>query len=435
MKLKKIVDKYQQCIGVINYLLVLAVAFSAAFPNRIFNTVWVLWLITWALEGRFLKKSNFSFDKSKIAILMLAVFYVWEAVSIFWAIDKNAGYSILERQMSFVAIVPIALFGVNEYYKTTTIFTSLVVGVLISVLSYSMTLLYLNNVEYFLHAGDKAFWNGFDAENFSNWMSSIKHRLYYTTILAVALFSLPFLYKKYVSRYGKCLTIIILCFVAVMISVMIYFSGSRSMILALILFASIALFRFINKKYSLVIASGIGLIVVTGLYLFITYHPRMQNFKSDDFEALKTGKTTNEMIEPRLLIWHAVFESPSDYVWHGVGAGNSTNYLVEKYKTNNFPDKFVIRRFGPHNQYFAEMMELGIAGALYLILFLFVFYGSLTGNARRFAFYFSLLIAFNLLTEAMLGRGDGVLTLSFFSLMCIWMEKEQKENKKLSERL
>lgn len=109
--------------------------------------------------------------------------------------------------------------------------------------------------------------------------------------------------------------------------------------------------------------------------------------------------------------------------------------MVEKYKTNNFPDKFVIRRFGPHNQYFAEMMELGIAGALYLILFLFVFYGSLTGNARRFAFYFSLLIAFNLLTEAMLGRGDGVLTLSFFSLMCIWMEKEQKENKKLSERL
>ena len=435
MKLKKIVDKYQQCIGVINYLLVLAVAFSAAFPNRIFNTVWVLWLITWALEGRFLKKSNFSFDKSKIAILMLAVFYVWEAVSIFWAIDKNAGYSILERQMSFVAIVPIALFGVNEYYKTTTIFTSLVVGVLISVLSYSMTLVYLNNVEYFLHAGDKTFWNGFNAENFSNWMSSIKHRLYYTTILAVALFSLPFLYKKYVSRYGKCLTIIILCFVAVMISVMIYFSGSRSMILALILFASIALFRFINKKYSLVIASGIGLIVVTGLYLFITYHPRMQNFKSDDFEALKTGKTTNEMIEPRLLIWHVVFESPGEHFWYGLGAGNSTNSLVEKYKTNNFPDKFVIRRFGPHNQYFAEMMELGIAGALYLILFLFVFYGSLTGNARRFAFYFSLLIAFNLLTEAMLGRGDGVLTLSFFSLMCIWMEKEQKENKKLSERL
>lgn len=435
MKLKKIVDKYQQCIGVINYLLVLAVAFSAAFPNRIFNTVWVLWLITWALEGRFLKKSNFSFDKSKIAILMLAVFYVWEAVSIFWAIDKNAGYSILERQMSFVAIVPIALFGVNEYYKTTTIFTSLVVGVLISVLSYSMTLLYLNNVEYFLHAGDKAFWNGFDAENFSNWMSSIKHRLYYTTILVVALLALPILYKKYVAHYNKYLTAIVLGFVALMILLMIYLSGSRSMILALILFAAIALFRFVNKKYSLLIASGIGLIVVTGLYLLMVYHPRMQNFKSDDFEALKTGKTTNEMIEPRLLIWHAVFESPSDYVWHGVGAGNSTNYLVEKYKSNNFPDRFVIRRFGPHNQYFAEMIELGIFGALYLIVFFVVIYGFCTGNARRFAFYFALLMAFNFLTEAMLGRGDGVLTLSFFLLMCIWMEKEQKENKKLSERL
>ncbi len=81
------------------------------------------------------------------------------------------------------------------------------------------------------------------------------------------------------------------------------------------------------------------------------------------------------------------------------------------------------------------MMELGLAGALYLIAFFFLYHRFLTGNARRFAFNFSLLIAFNLLTEAMLGRGDGVLTLSFFSLMCIWMEKEQKANSELPEYL
>jgi ribonuclease-3 len=60
----------------------------------------------------------------------------------------------------------------------------------------------------------------------------------------------------------------------------------------------------------------------------------MKNFKSDDFEALKTGKTDNELIEPRLLIWHAVFEKPSDYIAYGLGAGNSTNYLVEKEMRN-----------------------------------------------------------------------------------------------------
>ena len=141
MELRKISDKYQQIISLTNYLLVLTVAFSAAFPNRIFNILWVAWLATWLLEGRFLKKSNFSFDKSKIIILMLAGFYIWEAVSILWAEDKKAGFSVLERQMSFLAIVPVALFGVNRYYKTSTILASLVVGALVSILSYSMTLL------------------------------------------------------------------------------------------------------------------------------------------------------------------------------------------------------------------------------------------------------------------------------------------------------
>jgi hypothetical protein len=109
MELRKISDKYQQIISLTNYLLVLTVAFSAAFPNRIFNILWVAWLATWLLEGRFLKKSNFSFDKSKVIILMLAGFSIWEAVSILWAEDKKAGFSVLERQMSFLAIVPVAL--------------------------------------------------------------------------------------------------------------------------------------------------------------------------------------------------------------------------------------------------------------------------------------------------------------------------------------
>lgn len=435
MELKKIADKYLQIISLTNYLLVLAVAFSAAFPNRIFNILWVAWLVTWLLEVRFLKKSNFSFDKSKIIILMLAGFYIWEAVSILWAEDKKAGLSILERQMSFLAIVPVALFGVNRYYKTSTILVSLVIGVLVSVLSYSMTLLYLNNVEYFMNAGDKAFWKGFDAENFSIWISFIKHRLYYNTILVVAIFSLPFLYKKYAPRYGKYLTAIIILATAATMLTMLYFTGSRSMILALIFIMAVALWRYIDKKYRLWVTLSAFMIVAIGVFIFVEYHPRMQNFKSNDFEVLKTGKTDNELIEPRLLIWHAVFEVPSDYIAYGLGAGNSTSYLVEKYKANNFPEIFTIRRYGAHNQYFAAIMELGVAGALYLIVFFFMYHRFLTGNARRFAFYFSLLIAFNLLTEAMLGRGDGVLTLSFFSLLCVWMEKEQKANATLPEYL
>lgn len=431
MKLKYITAKYQQVISIINYLLVLAVAFSAAFPNRIFNMVWVAWLIAWVLEGRFLNKSNFSFNKSKTAILMLAAFYVWEALSILWAEDKKAGFSILERQMSFLAIVPIALFGVNHYYKTSTILASLVVGVLVSVLSYSMTLLYVSNFDYFLHEGDNNFWKGFSVNDFEVWLSYIKHRLYYNTVVVIAIFALPFLFKKYAPRYGKYLTITIIVLVALVLLTMLYFTGSRSMILALLLIVSVALYRFIDKRFRVRVVAVVGLIVVLGLYLFVAHHPRMQNFESEDFMVIKTGESTNELIEPRLLIWHAVFDSPKDYYLYGLGAGNSTKYLVEKYKSHEYPAVYADRKYSTHNQYFAAMMEMGVAGALYLIVFFFLFHRFFTGNARRFAFYFAILISFNLLTEAMLGRGDGVLILSFISLLCLWMQNEQDADVRL----
>ncbi len=425
MNLARISNKYTQIAGLTNYLLVLAVAFSASFPNRIFNAMWVLWFISWLLEGRFLKKSNFSFNKSKIPVLLLLVFYAWEAISIFWAKDKAAGFSLLEKQLSFVAIVPVALFGVNRYYKTTTILLSLVIGALVSILSYSMTLLYVNNYEYLISAGDLSLWKGFDFIAFTDLLSYIKHRLYYNTILVIAIFSLPFLYKKYAPKHGKYLTLILGLATGTTILTMLYLTGSRSMIMALLLIVSIVFFRMINKKYRVYVVSSVIILLFTGLYLFIEFHPRMQDFKAHDFETLRTGKTTNENIEPRLLIWYAVFESPHDYLVHGLGVGNSTGYLVDKYVKNGFPEIFISRKYSAHNQYFATTMELGLAGGLFLVLFFFLFHRFLKGNARRFGFYFSLLMAFNLLTEGMLGRGDGVLTLCFFSLVCIWMQQEQ----------
>ena len=293
----------------------------------------------------------------------------------------------------------------------------------------------MNNLEYFLNSGVKTFWKGFDSFNFSIWISHIKHRLYYNTILVVAIFSLPFLYNKYAPRYGKYLTITIILAVALAILTMLYFSGSRSMILALIFILAVAFWRYIDKKYRFRVTIITFLLVTSSVFVFVNYHPRMKDFKSEDFEALKTGKTNNELIEPRLLIWHVVFEKPSDYMLYGLGAGNSTSYLVEKHKEHGFFERFVTRRYGAHNQYFAAMMELGIAGAIYLIIFFFLYHRFFNGNARRFAFYFAILMAFNLLTEAMLGRGDGVLTLSFFSLLCIWMENEQKDNAEVPQYL
>lgn len=425
------VQKYRQVLGVSNYFLALAVAFSAAFPLRVVNIVWVMWLISWLLEGRFLNKNNFSFDKYKTPVIMLAGFYVLQAISLLWASDQKAGISVIERQMSFLAIVPIALFGVNKYYKTSSILISLVAGVLVSVIAYIMSLLYVNNYDFFIQGGDKSYWKGFSFENFTNWIYLIKHRLYYNTILVIAIFSLPFLYKKFAYRYGRTITYVVIISVAIVILTMIYMTGSRSMILALILIVTVALFRVVNMRYRAIVIVGLITLFFVGVFLFVKFHPRMNDFKSDDFEALKTGKTNNELIEPRLLIWHVVFENANDYYLYGLGVGNSTEFLVEQYKLHNYPEIFQIRKFGTHNQFFSAFMELGIFGAMYLVLVLVLYHRFFTGKARHFAFYFLILMSFNMLTEGILGRLDGVVTLSFFTLLCLWMQAEDNRKLKL----
>lgn len=426
-------NKYRQILGITNYMLALAVAFTAAFPSKVFNIAWTLWLITWALEGRFLSKRNFSIDKSKYPVLLLGLFFLWEVLSLLWAKDINAGISVLERQFSFIAIVPIALFGVNKYYKTKSILISLIAGTLVSLIAYYMSILYVSNYEYFLSEGKKEMWKEFSINTFQGWSSFIKHRLYYCTIIVIALFSVFFLQKNGRERYGRSLTFIISAAVCALFFAMIITSGSRSSILVLAILLSVNILNIFQLKYKIIITTIIVVLFSIAALLLLKFHPRMSNFSLQDMYILETGKTDKqfEIIEPRLFIWHEAYINIDEYWGIGKGVGNSTSFLIEKYKEQNYPDSFLDKKFSPHNQYLSAFIDLGILGFIFLVAYFLYFHRFFKGRARKYAINLTLLIGFNLLTEGMLGRSDGIITMCFFTLLCIWMQSEQ-ENKSLA---
>ena len=397
-------NKYRQILGISNYMLALTVAFTAAFPSKVFNIAWTLWLIRWALEGRFL-----------------------------WANDINAGISVLERQFSFIAIVPIALFGINKYYKTKSILISLIIGTLVSLIAYYMSILYVSNHEYFVSGGKKEMWKGFSINQFESSISLIKHRLYYCTSLIIALFSVFFLQKDGRERYGSALTFIISTVVCALFIGMIMISGSRSSVLVLAILLSVNILNIFQLKYKIIITTVIIVLFGIAALLLLKFHPRMSNFSLQDMYILETGKTDKqfEIIEPRLFIWHEAYINIDEYWGIGKGVGNSTSFLIEKYKEQNYPDSFLEKKFSPHNQYLSAFIDLGILGFIFLIAYFLSFHRVFKGRARKFAINLSLLIGFNLLTEGMLGRSDGIITMCFFTLLCIWMQSEQ-ENKSLT---
>ena len=96
-------------------------------------------------------------------------------------------------------------------------------------------------------------------------------------------------------------------------------------------------------------------IIFTGFVLgfgLMKIHPRMRNF---DYHA-----------DQRINIWGAALQHPKDYIWDGLGAGQSGNYMMQQYEDLKMTT-YAERRYNCHNQYLEETMEIGVFG---LILFL-----------------------------------------------------------------
>ena len=419
-------NKYQQIVGFLNYMLALSLAFSLSFPGKIMKIFCTLWFISWVLEGRYFNKRNFKTDRSQIPVFLLAGFVIWQLISVFWSQNPSSTLEKTQRQIWFLLIVPVALFGVNQYYKTTTLLFSMIAGAIVSIFVYYTAMLYLTNYEYFVNGGKKELWQGISVNLFVDWNKFIKHHLYYCTILVISAFSLFFLRKKMEGRYGKYITYFALIVVNLLIVAMIFLTGSRISVIILAIMLIFSIYRVSTHKNRIIFATALASFSIILLLLTFKYHPRVSNLKSIDWEVVKTGKNWDAGVtEPRLLIWYSTFKQPADYILHGIGAGNSTDYLMNIYKSNNYPQKFLDRKFGVHNQYLIETIELGILGGIFMILFFLFFSMFYTGKAKRFAIYFSLLYGLSLMTEGMLGRVEGIIIMIFFSLFCIWLQNEE----------
>lgn len=408
--MNKIMQKYQSAMGQVNYIFFLLIVALLPFPQLFLRYACVAWLITWLLEGRFLRIPTRQDLYKAIPFLMFGFWFLWKIISGIWAENREAYLWQLERYMLFGTMIPIGIWGVNQHYNWKQICKVLAISCVAAAGVYFFTLFWIFNADIFnFELGHRPL-QSISFDFFAEKISYIKHRLFLCSTEMMGIMALLYLRKDIIGKYGKTKGyFLITCAIIIMIA-LILATGSRASILSgVALFTVWMLYKLpirrIRYKIGFVLlACGIGLFA-------LSQHPRMQAF---DYEDLLSIRETAYDHNVRLNIWGSALSSPQDYSLFGLGAGQSTPYLQQKYAEEGLNDYAQIS-FSAHNQYLTEWIEIGVPGLMFFILAWISIPYFNKKRARKSAMIFLTLYGLNMLTDCMWGMFDGII------LWAVWM--------------
>ena len=412
--------------GKLNYALFLALLIALPLPRMILQPIAVAFIIAWVLECRFLSKpmspmGPISPIKLALPGLLLVALTLWEALSLLWAPDTQAGLSIIERHWPFVILVLIPLFGFNEHYRTERLLPTLFAASVASVPLYIFTYYWVWNY-------DAVIWfrpdliRPFEFPSVHGITSLMKLRSYYCLVLTLSILMTPLLYRQYIKRYPRWEVLLTLGIAdAVMLTGMLM-TGSRSALLTLAVTSIFLLFINYRKRlrwyWSLLIVL-VGLSVgIAGLVL----NPRFEILASTDIRSLNLAEA-NQFTEPRPYLWATALRHLEDYGLFGMGAGQHSAFMMEQFREAG-NEYFLEQGYGPHCQYLSTWMCLG-PFAVVLLLAVFVLIPRVyRGRARFSAHAVAFLFAFSLLFDDLLERMDSILIFLVWMLLLYIIETE-----------
>lgn len=204
--------------------------------------------------------------------------------------------------------------------------------------------------------------------------------------------------------------------------------ASRLSMLSLYFMSLVYLIVYIVKQRKLLMGAAILVSGVSLLISLMVFFPktlkRFQSIENVKFNFENTnpinhynGEISDENwngANTRLAIWTCAYDVIMDNLLIGVGTGDYSDKLNEKYNENKF--YFGIQRqFGTHNMYLQTIVMFGIAGLIVFLIFLF--YPLIMAIRQQEYLYvvFVAFIMFAMLTEDFFSRNQGILLFTFFN--------------------
>lgn len=399
-------ERYLQFAKRLNYILFLGLMASLPLPRWFGHIMLIVWATSWLLELRFTKRSNFCGWKALTPALGLAVWVLWECLSLLW----GGSQSRFRDCHASLLIVPFVIaFGVNELYDWKQAAKVLIISSLLSFFLYGFTLFWSLNVHHV--------WNSYCQEAikpmkfiwFAQFSSNIKHRLFYCTILTVAIILSWMLRQDFLKRWGKVEGSIYLFLTIGILLFAIIVTGSRASLFTLIILAAVYGIHLLPKHHRIWTSLLVVLFVIGGSIALWQLHPRMKDVTIEQILSPEEHTAEVDAQNPRAMIWHFALQSPKDYIAYGLGVRQAEQYLYDHFEQAGW-DKGVFNHFHAHNQYLLVCMELGIVAMLLFIAYWIAFpfcYPKQT-RQREFALYLALMFGLNMLTDSLFSSMEGV---------------------------
>jgi len=254
------------------------------------------------------------------------------------------------------------------------------------------------------------------------------HAVFFAAYILFAFYILLFRYLTGRSEMKTGEQIIYLIGMVFMVLMIFLLQSIAISIILLLITTAVLLYHFyfrIKNKLALLVASII--IMLIGIVFSYNIYNKLdikEHFFSYEMSTLPdrigSGENNWNPLNIRLAIWENSLEVIQDHWLLGVGPGNMSDVLGTYYTKNNFSFG-MLGNLDAHNQFLHTFINLGIAGAIVLLLLVI----SLAFNSikNRNALLATLLMMFILFssTASTLSVNKGIMFFSFFFIFLTYL--------------
>lgn len=416
----------------IHYYGLMALVITLPFYINVNSIVIILLVINW-LYALISGSIEIKVRQRWIAVFFIG-FYILDVFSLFYSSDLPESLHNLEKKLAFL-IIPLLLafsFGLKKQQYEMIFFTF--AGACLAGVAYCFVMA----VYKFSFDNDP---NHFFYHNLSHNIDI--HAVYFSFYLCFSIFILIYFLSKYWNIYHLPIKLIFAAVILVFLSSLFFFA-SKAILAAITLISNcILLWILIARKrfYAFFILLLINILLTFLFFQFKKTQDRFVHIMDYNIGYVFKDKLTYEEnnalngISLRILQVKYVFEILNEqkaWVW-GVGIGNAQTLMDEKYKKSNLYVGAAFRGdkgylgYNVHNQYFENLLRIGLIGAIYFLVYLIVSFR--IAIKRKSFLHLILLIFFSLLcfSESMLEANKGIVFFTFFNSFFIFQRIGNEE--------
>lgn len=389
----------------LNFYLAILLAFAMPIHRLAASYVIILWTVTWIIE-RIKKIPTIKLDNQQKTLLFAVVlFYLIHITGLLFTEDIHNGFVDLRIKLPLLLFPVIFLFTNKLYSKFShLIFSAFLFSIIGKIFFLLIRATYFYPVTHIY-----AF--------FYSRFSYNVHPSYFSMYVTFALIIVLYLYEKFgQNRKHLLFTILISLFLFIINFLLESKTGIFTFFLIISIYGIVKLY----KKYKLLLAATLGIIVLL-FYAEVRHNPRMFDLFHTKIKNIKNSTTASN--EVRVLVLKSALKLIQQNPF-GYGTGDVKSVLMSEYQKEGYTGAYE-NKLNAHNQYLETTIGLGIQGIL-LLLFILIFALAIAIKRKNYLLYlFIVLVGMNFLTESMLNRQNGVVFFSFFLTLLVAIQNSK----------